>query len=358
MQFHRSNRNYTLDFVKIIATVFILFHHFQQISGAWYSNHPNFFGNKIMDWSWMVELFFAISGFFAYSSSCENTSFSSYLGKKLKRLLPVIACSMIIYCLLNYLHVLKNHRPWFFSDLPNLWGLVVSCLGLQTGLGLKGYSLNNPMWFVSILIQCYCLYYVTVVLSRKKQNLVWILFILVFVILDLRSREIVLPFFSHEAKRGFLPFLIGGLVALFVKHYDVNRPIQIICLCCILLFVGFLNFAPAYIDAENWFIFLFCPALIILAQSHTSERFFHHKVWQHLSEISFNVYVWHSPLQLFLALTIPQIIYSEQLTHMYLYAAAAWLVGTVSYFLIEGPLRKLVSDTLSRIIVKKTTEAE
>lgn len=33
-----KQRDYSLDFIKIVATVFIIFHHYQQVTGAWFEN--------------------------------------------------------------------------------------------------------------------------------------------------------------------------------------------------------------------------------------------------------------------------------------------------------------------------------
>lgn len=50
-------RNYSLDFIKIIATIFIIFHHYQQITGAYFHNKINFCNGKFY-FGYMVELFF------------------------------------------------------------------------------------------------------------------------------------------------------------------------------------------------------------------------------------------------------------------------------------------------------------
>lgn len=351
----KVNRNYALDCIKVLATTFILFHHYQQISRAQYMQHPNFYFNEYFDWAWMVELFFVISGFFAFMQfPKDNISFGTYLGKKLKRLLPVMTCSVVVYCALNYLHMVIYQKPWFFNDIPNVWGIIVSGLGLQTGLGLNGYRLNNPLWFVSVLIQCYCLTYVVSKLSwKKKWPLAWMLIILLFVIQDLRSRSVEFAFMGYDTKRGYISFIVGGLVALFVSNYQITRPVKVLCAINIIVFIWFIIFAPGYIEAVSAFVFLFCPSLIILLQTDCAQRVFRHSIWQVMCEISFNTYVWHSPLQLFLTLVAPQFIYSQRLGHMYLFALLAWIIGTVSHFLLEIPLQKWLPRIAQNFLVRR-----
>lgn len=60
-----GERYYSLDFLKIVATVIIICHHFQQLSGAFYPGYINFYNGKFY-WGYMVELFFVLSGFFMY----------------------------------------------------------------------------------------------------------------------------------------------------------------------------------------------------------------------------------------------------------------------------------------------------
>lgn len=355
MSLPETKRNHALDFVKVLATTFILFHHYQQISGVQYTNHPNFYKSYPFNWAWMVEVFFVLSGFFTFSKSTSvSSTFGSYLSGKLKRLLPVVACSVIVYCGLNYLHMVIYQKPWFFPDIPNVWGVIVSSLGLQTGLGFNGYALNNPMWFVSVLIQCYCFAYVFIKLSSKmKWPLGWILFFWILTTVSLRTNRIELPFLSEDAQRGYISFATGGLVALFVSKYRINRPVKLTCAACLISFIAFITIAPAYIEVESFFVFLVCPSMVILLQTDTAKSIFRFSLWRRLSEISFNTYVWHLPLQLFLALAAPEIVYSHKVGHMYLFALLAWITGTASCFLLERPLRKWIPKAISKLLVKR-----
>ena len=64
----KSNRNYALDFLKIAATVFIVFHHYQQTTGAYYPGLINFYNGRLY-WGYLVEFFFVVSGFVVASYS-------------------------------------------------------------------------------------------------------------------------------------------------------------------------------------------------------------------------------------------------------------------------------------------------
>lgn len=60
-----EERNFSLDFLKIVATIGIIFHHWQQVTGAYFENHINFYNGRFY-WGYLVELFFVLSGFFCW----------------------------------------------------------------------------------------------------------------------------------------------------------------------------------------------------------------------------------------------------------------------------------------------------
>ena len=58
-------RIFILDILKIVATILIVFHHYQQILNVEF-NKINFFGGKFY-FGHLVELFFLISGFLMFN---------------------------------------------------------------------------------------------------------------------------------------------------------------------------------------------------------------------------------------------------------------------------------------------------
>ena len=60
-----QKREGSLDLLKFLATCCIVMHHFQQITGAFFEGHLNFYSGNFY-WGYLVELFFLVSGYFAY----------------------------------------------------------------------------------------------------------------------------------------------------------------------------------------------------------------------------------------------------------------------------------------------------
>jgi len=353
----QKQRHYLLDFLKILATIAVVFHHYQFVSGVRFENHMNFFGNRVFQWGIVVNLFFMISGFLAFRDKgvcTDKISFASFMGRKLNRLLPVAACSSIAYVMFNYLYYRANGAGFWIGELPDLWDLIVVCLGLNSGFGLDQMSVNNPLWFVSSLILCYCFYYlVSYVVRRKNLRLEWVLVFVVFFMLNMLQMGIEAPLMNGDAQKGYLFFSLGLLLGSFLHRYELNRAVCVLASGGVLLFFGFIVFAPAHMDVTNAFSFVLCPALIVLSQTVAAGKIFRHSFWQTLSEISYNVYVWHFTIQLFCSLFWPEWMSSGRPVDMYVFGAATWVIGAVSHYLLEKPLNRLLPVWWKKIFVKK-----
>jgi len=102
-------RNNSLDFLKIIATILIVFHHYQQALNVEFTQ-INFFGGKFY-FGYLVELFFLISGFLMFNyieKIKQGLNFESFFINRVKRFLPLVAIAAILYECLIYFYFRKN----------------------------------------------------------------------------------------------------------------------------------------------------------------------------------------------------------------------------------------------------------
>lgn len=101
MNMNNKRRVYSLDVIKIVATTIIIFHHYQQGSGAVFK-YINFWGGKF-HCGYFVELFFILSGFFAFSyieKAKKGMTLSDFICKKAIRLLPLLSLSVFVEALI------------------------------------------------------------------------------------------------------------------------------------------------------------------------------------------------------------------------------------------------------------------
>ena len=61
----KRERIYSLDVLKILGTVIVVFHHYQQYMEVKFPNGVNYFFGQFF-FGYVVELFFLLSGFFAW----------------------------------------------------------------------------------------------------------------------------------------------------------------------------------------------------------------------------------------------------------------------------------------------------
>ena len=97
-----QDRQYSIDFLKIVATILIVFHHYQQIfieqTGTWYGKV--LFYNGSFYFGYVVEFFFIVSGFFMYryiQRIQEGLTFKNFILKRTSRLIPLMAVAAVVY---------------------------------------------------------------------------------------------------------------------------------------------------------------------------------------------------------------------------------------------------------------------
>ena len=348
----KTTRNYSFDFLKILATVAIVFHHFQQITGVKYDNFINFFGDWF-NWGYLVEFFFILSGYFMYRYIPKiqegKITLLEWWKKRAIRLLPMVAVSVIAFEIILYTYNSLYGIKWWNTDL-SIWGSVIAMLGIQTGWGFLDPLINNPIWYVSVLIACYLIFYVFTALSAKincKAAYFYVFFILLGI--GIATYNINLPFLNLQMGRGYYSFFFGLLLAAYLNKYGVKKKEIIASLICIASFIVLCIVAPNYASVNHNYIltFIVYPAIVMLFETNIAKRIFKHRVWGTLSGISFEVYLWHLPLLLLSYVVIKWFnlnIAFESLGGMLVFLLISCAVGTLMYFAVERPVMKLFTE--------------
>lgn len=332
----KEKRNYSLDMLKILASLIIMFHHYQDLAGVVFSSfnfsQGNFyFGN-------VVELFFIISGFLTcdyLERIPEKVNFSAFFTKRCIRLLPMTALTAAAYVAVSCLTVGGSH----------FWGWCVSAFGLYSiGGNLQIYNVNPPSWYVSSLLICYIWFFGLVYWGKKKEMpLKWLFCGMIVLGLSIDAFGIDLPLFNGKTSRGYYAFFAGVLLKQFVKRYGANKAVKGIAAALIAAFavVGFFSFDFISYDIVYTLTFFVYPAMIVLCHTRTAGRVFRYPWIGRLSEISFGVYLWHTPLYMFMeyldgrfSLGMPW----GTRWFMLLFGAITFAVAAATYYLFERPL--------------------
>jgi len=345
----KKERNYSLDFLKIIATILIVWHHYQQILEIKFDK-INFFYGKFY-FGYLVELFFVLSVFFMYSyinKIEQGLSFKDFFIKRVSRLLPLISIAVIVYEIIIVIYP-KVFNLLFLEQTLDIFGSFISILGIQAGWFFKNPMINNPMWYVSVLILCYILFYILVKFN-KKNNITIKFIVMVLLGIIIQRTRLELPFFNSYTARGYYSFFFGALFSIYFNNYKLKNSIKIVSLAVAIII-------PFFILGDNKIIikltkyilpFLYYPSLIIILNFDVlKNKIFSNKgkVLNYIGEVSFNVYVWHVCGVLLLNIINKYYNLNINLSTykiMFIFTFFLYIWGIISYHLIEKPLRKIL----------------
>lgn len=348
-----KNRSYSLDFLKIIATILIVFHHYQQILNIEFKG-INFYGGKFY-FGYLVEFFFLVSGFlmFNYIEKIKvGLTFKDFFIRRIIRLMPLIIIAAISYEILLYIYP-KVFGDYFYNLKPDFWGLIISMLGIQAGWTFENPMINNPMWYISVLLLCYIIFYILTKISiTKKYNHIYFYIAIVFLGLSIQKNGTDLAFFNSYTARGYYAFFFGLVFSIFFYNYKISKFIKMLSIFLV-VFVTFLIVRYYFIVEKNinyTLTFIYYPALIIIFNSDIVKRILYSKITEKIGEISFNVYVWHGGFILLLpiinkyySLNINFVSYKT----MVISTIALYIFGAMSYYFIEKYLRNTILKLFS-----------
>lgn len=344
-----ATREYSLDFLKVFATLLIILHHYQHMFMGEYT-FIQYFGGRFY-FGYLVEMFFLLSGYFSCHMINEiiNGSgyFSGFILKRGVRLLPLMAIAAVVDQLLQFVG-----SGFDFSRL-SLWGTFISSLGLQSIGIFEDPGINGPMWYISVLLLCYVLFYFVTWLSKKLLvSRFWLYAIMIFIGVTGISSDADFPFLNSYTSRGYAAFFSGlCLGLLFEKAGDQKKTVWYFLAVCFLIFFVLCYFcAGEIVDEDIQFILLFMvyPAILLLFKSPAALKLFSHRIWGIMGKISFDVYVWHlNIIRVFLILaalmpTLP--VYSR--IGMLFFVLTCAVVGILSYYLIEKPISRCLKNKL------------
>lgn len=347
MKTNRIVRDKALDFLKIIITIIIVFHHFQQVTGVKYDG-INFYNGKFY-FGYLVELFFIISGYFTfkYIKKIEDKySFKEFIFNKAKRLLPLVCISVIVFQILVYFYQNLYNQPWPNTQI-SVWGTIIASLGIQDGWVFTNPQLNNPIWYISVLMLCYVVFYViTYICNKKKIPYEYLYIAMILIGIGIQTYSISLPFFNYSSSRGYYSFFTGILLANYLNKKTPNMKTYIYCFL-IIVFISIIGvFKYEYIkNGLNYILtFILFPCLIIILKLPILNKIFNFKIFEILSKSSYNVYIWHVPLLVFMYIFIKICNVSINFSPiiMIIFTVICEIFGLISYYLIEKPINKSI----------------
>lgn len=358
-----TSREYAFDVVKFIAIAIIVLHHYQQVAGVRFSYGPNWYGG-VFYWGNLVELFFIISGYFAYRSTLKilnGGGIREFWERKYLRFLPMlvicgVACLVIQYI---YSRFINTEAVFAFT----LWNVISSFFGFERWFD-TALMINNPMWYVSVLLLCFVIQFFVTCLAKRKSFLLFAYGSMVVIGLVMRgicqNQGINFPFVNIYISRGLVCFFLGLIIAhIFMGDGFVGRNVagpflQLAAIILVALFMLLYSIKRNLVTGSGdtlyfTLCFLVYPALLVICKNPVLNRILSVRILHPIGGIAYNMYVWHVPLiLLFLSFAYPLDIPFGRQFVMYLFLAGCFLFSAASFFCIDGPLANLISKKISK----------
>lgn len=346
-----KERIYSLDAIKILATICIICHHYQIYTNTNFSTGVNF-NDGLFEFGYLVELFFVLSGYFisTYIETVnEKMSFFDFFFHKYVRFITPCFLSVLAFAYLDLAYE-QLYQAQFFDRTPTLWNVIQAGFLLTTGWGLEISKMNGAIWYISVLLICYIIFWgCTWISKRLDVNPYYSYALMIFVAFFVFSHNIDILFFNWHTSRGLSSFFWGIIMAKWIKNRDISRLEGGIAFTVLLIMTVFVivfrhTFADEYINYVYTFL-LYSP-LIVFLQSKDIKRVFYSHIWGEISKISFEAYIWQLPVLLLIldadkAFNL-NINYASRVIQ-FLLPVLCFAVGIVCYYLIELPAKKAIS---------------
>lgn len=201
-----KKKNNTLDFIKAIACVMVLFIHIK---------FPNEFGYYVSAIArFAVPFFFMVSGYFSYKK--ENDS--AYIFRQLRKIIILSILSLLLYFIFSYIISIYNNDLFFIRNTFNFENLKYFIL-------FNSLPFGTHLWYLFSLIYVYIVYYIFKILFKNDKILY--IFIPILLIMCIIIEYLVFSgfiFYQNIVIRNFLfiglPFfMLGNLIC---KHKYSN----------------------------------------------------------------------------------------------------------------------------------------
>ncbi len=341
-------RDHVLDLLRFICAILMVLTHYEGIFGLSFSG-IRFNGGRFY-FGLVNEMFFVLSGYLAFHSirKIENgLSFDRFFSAKVLRLLPIAALSTVLYALM--------HRVTWPADEFSLWQVIITCLGANAGGPFNEMFINSHLWYTSVLLICYAFFFMAVRLSQRLRiNWRYACFFMVIVGLSAYTRAENIPFLRHAACRGYMAFFTGVLLSSVLAAHRPGRAAGWISLSVIAGLTALIVFRFEIMEygLNYMMIFIYYPAVIVLAEAPLTQRLLNRKAFGILGQISYGIYVWHLEFNVFAQIFDDafdlSVRFDSRLTE-FVIVLLNIAIGFASYFILERPLNRFIKKKTDRV---------
>lgn len=168
-----------------------------------------------------VDFFFMLSGYFLYKSIEKGNSPSDYIKK---RILHFYDKYILAYCFTLLIWIVQHRMDFLNNPIENILRLIPEIFLLQD-IGCFSMGINNPLWYLSVLVICSCCLFSFLYMSSNNKYLLPLIVIITYpYILNNNNGNIEIfgfnGYFYLPVLRGFADMSIGCLLNIGIHKYS------------------------------------------------------------------------------------------------------------------------------------------
>jgi hypothetical protein len=295
-----------------------------------------------------VSYFFTLSGFImCYTYANKEISFSSFLRKRMARILPVY----ILGILLMVAYVCYNLRFNNIALAKDFMTDIILNIGLlQAYIPGHAISINSPGWSLSVEMFFYLLFPLLLLLYRKNAKNFFIAAICLYLLSQVSHLwllEVYHPEYETKLHEFIYYFPINHLnefVLGMAGYYVMQQYPKLVNYTSSFIIIIVIVFALVYVpwSKHNG---LLAPlfVLFIVSLAARNNRLLNNKILVYFGEISYSVYILQMPVYLILLEVNKHTLQLGENKFFYSAVAILLLTSSFCYRFIEQPLRKRIN---------------
>ena len=331
-----------IDLIKFVASILIVCHHFQQLTGIVFDK-INFYGGEFF-WGYITELFFMISGFLTIRSDKTEKCFLPFIRKYVRLLPSVWAADILLIVVVGIFYARTGNYP--FGQNLDILNITTSMLLIRYGWFPTYFGINSPTWYLSVLLQCYMLFYAVKKLTlifkntQFKPQYLYILIIAIELFVWTKFPQVYIPFFNGNTYRGTITFFIGCLLAMLINSSLKKHFWKLWCGIAVLL--AAIIFYKKMLDTYS-LVFLLYPLIVGMA-AELPQIGRGSRLPEVFGGISLEIYVWHMPIMYIylIALFYISTPINSNLKLLLCFLAVIIIWSAVVYFVYERNIQKFM----------------
>jgi peptidoglycan/LPS O-acetylase OafA/YrhL len=343
-----DGRYRVLDSYRFIAAALICLYHFNKADVLGLAALSPFFINLQL----MVDFFFVLSGFViarTYLNKIDGLhGYGQFMWKRFARLYPLHLLTLMVGIVGGFVigvdKLQQGTNPEIFSTTA-----ILANLTLTHSLGVTNYgSFNIPSWSISAEMFVYALFPLFALMITRLHPLVNLMLVALYVVALVLARDALgmrpwtIAWYDGGALRAVPTFFIGALIAqLLAGRWKGFAPPMALAYLAVVITAALmhLNWAAEMVLAGFALVVLLTGA----AEQHGAKSRFQARMWVHMGDASYSLYMWHMPLKVGIFAVIAK-LFGTGLAPMWgaalLSFAVSLAVALLCYRFFEMPARR------------------